>query len=1299
MRRYNSYLKKGLKLQLVVIPEIGYHCQTCGKLCASKQNLIHHYLNAHIATKDYTCIKCKKKFRRNDNRIRHEKYCSQTNKLKRKISPECEQFNKKLKLHHSDNYTGYGLKNYLKKRKSNYNIQTTKTAFKKAAVTYKIEYGDNTNNLTREIEHSVDAMTSRIKQFRIKNKALKFSMSLHLIFEKATDSSILTIPPVCLTTDQLEMYQNTNLLELLDFVKKQLINQIEIYEQGGSGWIYSKLISLDLTIWKLNPLRASSTFLDLAQWIKNKGAVINIKNDDNMCFKWSVLAALHTPTSKTNKNIISSYQKYEQEYDFTMLKFPVAIKDIIKFETRNKISINVYGLENSLTSNTGTIYPLKVCKNEVINRHVNLLMTERNGISHYSTISQFSRLVGSQYNKNKVKYFHCYSCLHGFKRKKNELKREDCLLLKEHRKRCNTSKPQRIIFPSDEDSILKFKNIEKQLKAPFVVYADVECSLKNTSDFNVKQGVIEEEEKVKEFTYQQHIPVSYSYKIISIVPEFNHKQKLYKGEDAIEHFLDTLQKETSEIFKKYILKTKPLHLTVKEEKQFQYATICHICQQQFKESDIKERDHCHILGHFRGAAHVSCNLNYKIDARRWKMPVFFHNLRGYDGHFIIRAIQKRHGRVHVIPTNMEKYLTFSIGQLRFLDSFQFTMASLENLIETMDDENDFIYTQREFPDEEMFQLIKKKGVFPYDYFDHISKITSTQEIKFPKKESFFNKLNDKQISDKDYLRGELIFNKYCKTFADYHDIYLKTDVLLLADFFEKFRKICLNNYHIDPCNYFSVAGMAFDAALKMTKVELQLLQNEEMYTFFEKGIRGGVSMISKRYAKANNPRCREYDSTKHTTYLIDLDMNNLYGEAMTLSLPTHDFKFLTKEEFREIDNIQNHPDDAEDGFALEVDLEYPKKLHDLHNDYPLASEALEIDEMMLSPLQQEFPKQPPQIKLTPNLRDKTKYIVHYRNLKYYLKMGMRITKIHRVLKFKQRPWLKQYIDYNTNCRANSKSMFEKNFYKLMINSFFGKTQENLRNRVNIEIITNPEIAMKRIAKPSFKRSQIIREDLVIIQNTITTLKLCKPVYIGFSVLDLSKLLMYQFHYDKMLPEYKNKINLCFTDTDSLLYEIQTEDIYKDMNRHSDWYDFSEYPFEHPNYNATNKKCIGKMKDECKGMILEEFIGLRPKCYSLLSRGSVKDNIVEDIDIHQSSTSKGIKQEVKKVHLRHNHYKDALFNLRSIIIKQNIIKSKKHIISTYHITKVALTAFDTKRWIKDDNIHTLAYGHYKTHLPH
>ena len=190
-------------------------------------------------------------------------------------------------------------------------------------------------------------------------------------------------------------------------------------------------------------------------------------------------------------------------------------------------------------------------------------------------------------------------------------------------------------------------------------------------------------------------------------------------------------------------------------------------------------------------------------------------------------------------------------------------------------------------------------------------------------------------------------------------------------------------------------------------------------------------------------------------------------------------------------------------------------------------------------------------------------------------------------------------------------------------------------------------------------------------------------------------MMYKFHYAEMLPLYGNNIQLLLTDTDSLLYEIWTDDVYKDMKANSDLYDFSEYPCDHPNFSLKNKKIVGRMKDEAKGMIIEEFIGLRPKCYSLLCRGFVKDNIIQDEDIHHSATSKGIKKGVKMAHLRHDHYKTSLFNLKTIIVRQNMILSKNHTISTYHVAKTALTAFDTKRWILQDNIHTLAHGHYKT----
>ena len=344
----------------------------------------------------------------------------------------------------------------------------------------------------------------------------------------------------------------------------------------------------------------------------------------------------------------------------------------------------------------------------------------------------------------------------------------------------------------------------------------------------------------------------------------------------------------------------------------------------------------------------------------------------------------------------------------------------------------------------------------------------------------------------------------------------------------------------------------------------------------------------------------------------------------------------------------------------------------------------------------KFPKEQkkPSKKLTPNLYDKKNYVVHYRNLKFYVEQGLIIKKIHRVLTFKQSAWLKSYVDFNTQMRAKSSSKFAKDFYKLMNNAVYGKTNENLRNRVNVEVITNREVALKRACKPSFKRSYTIHEDLVIMQCATVNLELNKPVYVGFTILDLSKLLMYDFHYNKMIKRYDN-ISLCFTDTDSLLYEISTNDFYDDMLEYKIDYDCSDYPYEHSNYDTSNKKVLGKFKDELNGISLEIFIGLRPKCYSLLFYGEVANNIVKNKNKNDKQTAKGTKESVKNAKLRHEHYVRCVESLDTILVRQNVIRSHQHQLSTISQTKVSLSAFDTKRWILDDGINTLAHGHFKT----
>ena len=329
-------------------------------------------------------------------------------------------------------------------------------------------------------------------------------------------------------------------------------------------------------------------------------------------------------------------------------------------------------------------------------------------------------------------------------------------------------------------------------------------------------------------------------------------------------------------------------------------------------------------------------------------------------------------------------------------------------------------------------------------------------------------------------------------------------------------------------------------------------------------------------------------------------------------------------------------------------------------------------------------------KLVPNLNNKRNYIVHYRNLQLYTALGMQLTKIHRILSFNQSPWLKSYIDFNKSMRARAKNEFEKSFFKLMNNAMFGKTMENLRKRRNIELITKEEQLRKRVIQPSFKDFKIFHENLISIERRKTTIKLNRPIYIGFCVLDLSKVLMYNFHYLHIKILYpKNRSQLLFTDTDSLTYVIKTDDIYEDMLNDNNLYDFSGYPVEHKCFSNENKKVIGKFKDELNGEPLQEFIGLKAKMYSLKYHRNGK--IVEE------KKAKGVKKCVVKKRISHDDYLSCLFDDVTIYRDSTSIRSIGHQLYTLKQNKKSLSAFDDKRYILDDGISTLPHGHFKIKL--
>ena len=293
-----------------------------------------------------------------------------------------------------------------------------------------------------------------------------------------------------------------------------------------------------------------------------------------------------------------------------------------------------------------------------------------------------------------------------------------------------------------------------------------------------------------------------------------------------------------------------------------------------------------------------------------------------------------------------------------------------------------------------------------------------------------------------------------KDMGENHDLYVLSDTLLLADVFESFRDKCIEIYILDPVHFLSASGLAWQACLKKTEVELELLTDIDILLMFENGIRGGICQAIYRHAKANNEYMNNYDKRKITLYLMYLDANNLYGWTMSQKCPINAFKWVKDlSQFNE-HFMKNFDENSDIGYFIEVDVEYPKALFNLHKDLPFLpgrKEVFDLREGLPSLLQRK--KLEGVKKLVSSIEDKEKYVIHITALKQALNHDLKLQNMHRIIQFNQQAWLKPYIDINTRLRKKAKKM---NFFKLMNNSVFEKTMENPRNHRDIKLVTTDE---------------------------------------------------------------------------------------------------------------------------------------------------------------------------------------------------------------------------------------------------
>ena len=1092
------------------------------------------------------------------------------------------------------------------------------------------------------------------------NRNIKTALYLNCFMKRTDSDGFTAIKPFAFHSHKNKIItEGTNLDEMYEELVEEIEEEIQkVQEAEGSGWQFVEVENLELQTARWVPLNGSS-YMPLDPYLANKKSLINMQNEDEECCKWCMLRALN-PTDSHPERIDKKLKSKQDTINMEGIKYPVDFRDIDRFEAQNpNISISVVGYNKDQR-----VYPMKTSKYTLREHEIVLLLLKEavkgeNGKikekTHYVLVKNQSALIASQINNRKITCNICLNCFNGFSTKD---------ALNKHKEYCYNNECVKMMMPPP-GSFLSFKNFVHSEKAPFAVYSDYESLVKPIHNCKPNPN--------KSYThkYQKHDPLSFSYYIKSFNEDV-YKSRLRKytklkpeDEDAADVYIKWLEEDVKEIAN---LEVKEMIFTEEEREQHDKASDCWICGEALENDKV--RDHCHYTGRYRGAAHSNCNLKY---SKPNNIPVFFHNLSGYDSHLFIKKLASSNEKENIdcIPNNKEKYISFSkkikVGEypdkngnmkdkmfkIVFKDSLKFMSSSLGALVKNLP--KDSFKNILKYYTQEQVELIRQKGFYPYEYMDTEEKFNDT---KLPPKEAFYSKLAGRGISRKDYEHACNVWNTFkMKTFKEYHELYNETDVLLLADVFENFRDLCLDNYKLDPIHYFTAPGLAWDACLKMTKIKLELLSDINMLLMVEKGIRGGISIISNRYGKANNKYMKEgFKKDEVKKYLMYLDANNLYGYAMSMKLPTHGFKWMTSGEMENLYDNQVLQVWEKNPCILEVDIDYPEELHDKHNDYPFCPERVKCENGVE--------------KLVPNLRNKTKYVIHYRALIQCLKKGLKLKKIHRGIKFEESAWLKPYIDKNTKLRANAKNNFEKDFFKLMNNSVFGKTMENIRNRVDVKLVNTQEKLRKLVGKPNYKSQEIYSENLVSVHMKKVKLTMNKPVYLGMSILDLSKTLMYDFHYDYIKKKYGYKAETVFTDTDSFMYLIETEDFYKDISEDvKDWFDTSDYPENHPSGIPTgkNKKVLGMFKDEAAGKIIKEFVGLRSKLYSYIMD-----------DGGETKKCKGIKRNVVENSITHEDYKTCLRTGKEQLRRQNILRSYQHKVYTEEVNKVALSAADDKR---------------------
>jgi len=1150
---------------------------------------------------------------------------------------------------------------------------------------------------------------------------------------------------------------------LLETVSSKFTSDQEYFNLMKSGWVIERILSLQFKTIQYSPLKAASYLPTplLLQMKEKSGCLLNIKNnivtkdnDHNRCMEFSILAhdSIGGLKDKNRSNHWKDFNMYKfpeirNKVNWDSIEFPIQFSKfdsimeifhknnptigltVIGYHEPEEFAKNVTNEKISLLNQSDWkmykqkqmrilkhCFPMYMYEGSKRDIEIDLLLliSPDHNTSHFCLIRNLTSFLRLSKTHNII----CRACLSQF---------HSTASFSTHSLYC-TKKSASVFFPKAK--ALKFENYKQTLRVPFCYYMDTESYL----------GVPEKTSESYRIL-QHHSPCAFSF----ICVDHDGKKvggKTYvqveENENVIQVFLhdllddvvkrmDTLvEYQKIAASKMDVSKLNFADILAKKDKRFQE---CGFCKRTFTQADYLYKKivahHSHIPPYSLEC--LACDSHNLHASLPFLFNVVIHGGSNYDFAFLVQNLHLLGvSNITIIPKSSQKFVAIfcnikrgeQVGQIRFIDSFNFLSTSLANLAEILYDNGQGRDKFKLIFDEFSAEINKgiapddllHKSMFPYQLLKNYECLTITD---FHDSEHFHNDLTDCAANLNDLERAKRLWaNMNITSLRQLVSFYCKLDTLILCCAFEAFRNVLYKSFGLDALHFVSLPGFSYASALRSVTGKLEYITDITMYDFLCKSKRGGFASIgSLKYCESNNPFLPHslYNPEKPNSFIQCLDVTSLYAYAMKQPLASHSFRFLTSAEIDDIQQsgiqkfVENLDIYGEKGYFFEISCYIPDHLHAYFDDLPPVYENKFISMDMLSSLQRDFFESlgaSSQVfktkRLIADLTPKESYVVHSRLLKLFCELGVKVTTLRNAVVFQQSCFLSPFIDTAIELRKAAKTKFESDVMKKISNATYGRSLLQKEQMKSVKLVTDTDKAIFYANQALFDDVIQINKDLLAIIMKKRSVLLNSPVQWGLSILDIAKEHFLRYFYKILKPSFPDSLSLITTDTDGMTIYVECPNFYEFLWKNKQHHDLSGIDPNDPilgkYFDDTNKGIPGMMKLELSQAVIHKACSVKSKMYGLQFYTRKRDDKGKYYfeNISENKKLKGVPRAAADKQTSFEQFVECLYVPIQYYAVFKQIRSFNHELYTIELRKKSVSGLCIKRY-NVSPIHTKAFG--------